>query len=151
MKPVYLEHQIAASPKTVMATATDFENCSEFISGIVKVEMLTEGPVGLGTRFRETRIMFKREATEEMEITSFDSDSGYTLSCESCGARYQSTFKYEPKDGGTLMSMTMVVTPLTFMAKVMGFLMAPMMKKMCGEILRDFEEIGAHAVAREGA
>ena len=134
-----------------MATATDFQNGPDFIKGIIKVEMLTEGPVGLGTRFRETRVMFKREATEEMEITQFDPSSGYVLSCDSCGSHYDSTFKFVSKDGGTLMSMTMAITPLTFMAKVMGLVMAPMMKKVCTEILRDFEDLGAEAVVREGA
>ena len=31
----------------------------------------------------------------------------------------------------------------------MGVVFAPMMKKMCKLILRDFEEVGAEAVARE--
>ena len=149
MKPIHVELQVPASPATVMAVATDFENCPNYISGIESLEVLTEGPVGVGTRFTETRIIFKKESTETMEITAFDPGSGYTIEAESCGSRYITKFKYEPSDGGTLISMDMEVYPQTFFAKVMGVVFAPMMKKMCALVLRDFEEVGAEAVARE--
>ena len=149
MKPIHVEHQVAASPAMVMATATDFPNCANYISGIEKFELLTEGPVGVGTRFKETRIMFKKESTETMEITAFDPNSGYTIEAESCGSRYITEFRYAPKDGGTLMSMDMQVLPQTFLAKIMVVVFAPMMNKMCGLILRDFEEVGVEAIARE--
>ena len=64
--------QIEAEPEQVFLLFTDIEKFPENLSGIERVELLTAGPVGVGTRFKETRIMFKRETTEEMEVTRFD-------------------------------------------------------------------------------
>lgn len=55
----------------------------------MKIELLTDLPVGEGTRFKETRIMFKREATEEMEFVEFDAPNVYTLGSYSCGCEFR--------------------------------------------------------------
>jgi len=58
-----LDKHIAAPPMRVFAAASDFRNAPQRIHGIKKVEMLSTGPVGVGTRFKETRVLFKKEAT----------------------------------------------------------------------------------------
>ncbi len=126
---------IAAPPDKVFAALSDFEHAAETIRGITKIEMLTDGPVGLGTRFRESRIMFNREATEEMEVTAWNQGRSYTLGCESCGARYASSFIVEPTSGGSRVTMKMEVKPLTLMAK----LMSPLGSLMSGSIKRCVE------------
>ncbi len=66
------EQQVAAPPEKVFAMMSDFANAPQRISGISKVEMLTDGAVGVGTKFKETRVMLGKEATETMEVTTFD-------------------------------------------------------------------------------
>ncbi len=44
----------------------ELDKAVERIPGITALEVLTDGPFGEGTRWRETRLMFKKEATEEM-------------------------------------------------------------------------------------
>jgi hypothetical protein len=138
-----ITRQINAPRETVFARASDFATAPNHIRGIKKVEMLTAGPVGKGTRFRETRIMFKREATEEMEVIAFDPPSGYVLGCESCGCRYRSEFRMTPRAGGTEVQMDFNVQPLTLFAKIMGFLMKPMMKMCVKEIAKDLDDLKA--------
>jgi len=141
MAGVTVKKEIAAPPERVFEAATDFANAAKSIRGIEKVEMLTDGPVGVGTRFRETRIMFKREATEVMEVTDFDPPRGYSLRAESHGCRYLSRFRFEPKDGGTELEMRFEATPLTFVAKVMAFLMKPMVGMVAKECGKDMEDL----------
>ncbi|HEX4954681.1 MAG TPA: SRPBCC family protein [Thermoanaerobaculia bacterium] len=148
MTGITIKRQVAAPRERVFAAATDFANAASFIQAIDKIEMLTEGPVGVGTRFRETRIVFGRPATEEMKVTGFDPPGSYTLTAESHGARYETVFSFAEKSGGTEVEMRFAVTPLTFMAKVMGFLMRPMMKKMLAMCAKDLEDI-AKAVESE--
>lgn len=137
-----------AAPARVFAAATDFRNGARIVKAITKMEMLTPGPVGVGTRFRETRTMFGREATEEMQVTAFDPPRSFTLECTNHGAHYATEFRLTPRDGGTEIAMHFRCRPLTFGAKVMGFLMRPMAKKLMAGCAKDLEDIARHAEGR---
>ena len=148
MAPLNFTLSIAAPLERVFDAFVDIEHWSNRISGITRVEMLTQGAVGVGTRFRETRIMFKKEATEEMEITALDPSHSYTLGCESNGCRYKSDFIFTEEGNGTALEMTFEATPLTFTAKVMSILMKPMMKKMVEMCSKDLDDLKASVEAK---
>lgn len=149
MAGLTLTKQVEGSPEEVFAVFTDLEKAPERISGIVKLELLTDAPVGKGTRFRETRIMFKKEATEEMELCEFDPPRAYTVKCESCGCLYETAFRFTPEGPGTKVEMALNAKPITFFAK----LMTPMAKLMLGSMRKamdkDLEELKA-AVESKG-
>jgi uncharacterized protein YndB with AHSA1/START domain len=126
---------IAAPPERVFALFTNFEHAAENVTAIKRVELLTDGPIGVGTRFRETRAMFGGEATETMEVTGYDPPRSCTLGAESCGARWASTFRFAPVDGGTRVDAEIVITPVTFLAK----LMSPLSKLMAGPMRKCIE------------
>lgn len=63
--------EIAAPRSEVFAAFADLTNLENTVKAITQVELLTEGPIGVGTRFKETRVMFGKEASEIMEITQF--------------------------------------------------------------------------------
>ena len=134
---------IAAPPEVVFRRAADFANAPQAIKGIVKVEMLTSGPVGVGTKFRETRIMFGREATEQMEVTAFEPPHRYALGAESHGSRYHSVLTFRPSGQGCEVEMTFDCTPVTFFAKVMSVLMRPMMKSIAKVCAKDLDDLKA--------
>lgn len=132
---------IDAPIEAVFARASDFAHAADFISAITRVEMLTPGPPGVGTRFRETRTMFGREATETMEVVEFESPRRYVLGATSCGSRFRSEMALAPRDGGTDLTLTVEVTPLTWFASVLGLLMRPMMKAMSKSCAKDLNDI----------
>jgi carbon monoxide dehydrogenase subunit G len=138
-----VERYVEAPPEKVFDRLSDFRRAPETISGIKKVEMLTAGPVGVGTRFKETRVMFSREATETMEVIAFERPTGYTLTCESCGCRYVCTFRVTSKGTGTNVEMRFAAEGLTWFAKVMGFLMRPMTKMCLKAIAKDLDDVKA--------
>ena len=144
-----LTNRVEAPIDAVFDIFSDIPRAAEMIDDIVRIEMLTDRPVGVGTRWRETRMMFKREATEEMEVTAFDRRKSYTVGCESCGCEYESTWRFDADGDATLVEFEMNYRPVTFFAKVMsplGRLMAPMMKK-CFE--KDFQAL--KVIAESGA
>ncbi len=145
---ITIQKHVRAPREAVFDAATDFARCPEFIEGITRVEMLTDGPVRVGTRFRETRKMFGREAAEEMAITELDRPAGYVLGCENHGCRYRSRFTFTPKGPGTDVTMSFEAEPLTLVAKVLSFLFRPMMKSMAKECLKDLDDLAAHVEAR---
>jgi carbon monoxide dehydrogenase subunit G len=129
------EKQINAPPERVFALASSFATMPERIPGIKRVEMLTDGPVGVGTRFNETRVMFGKEATETMEVTAFDPPRSYNLVANSCGCIYDSRFECTPSAGGTLVTLTFNITAVSFFAK----LMSPLSKLMSGMMRKCFD------------
>jgi carbon monoxide dehydrogenase subunit G len=138
-----IRRHIDAPPERAFAVASDFENIADRIRGITKVEMLTDGPVGVGSRFAETRVVFKREAVEEMEVIAFDSPASYALACESCGCAYRFEFRFTPSGSGTEVEVQLDAEPLTFMAKVFSVIFRPLMKLCLKEIRKDLDDLAA--------
>ena len=143
MTRLEIERTIGAPPATVFERCCDFANSADTVEGIEKVDMLTDGPVGPGTRFRETRIMFGREATEEMEVGVYEPPRRYTLLAESHGARYHSEFLFDEVPQGTRVKLTFDATPVTLFAKVMAVLTKPMQKKVAELLAKDLDDIKA--------
>lgn len=140
MKPIRMSEYVAAHQEAVFAAFADFENATKTVSAINEIEMLTEGPVAQGTRFRETRTVMKREATEVMEVTRYEAGKAYTLECNSCGAHFSSTFEFHAEGDGTRVDFEMTSTPVTLMAKLMSpisSLMAGTMKKCMAQDMAD--------------
>lgn len=145
---ITVEKQISAPPEKVFALASNFATMSERVPGIKRVEMLTEGPVRVGTKFKETRIMFGKEATETMEVTAFDPPRSYSLGCNSCGCVYDSRLDFAPNAGGTKINMTMTMTAQSFFAK----LMSPLAKLFAGTMKKCFDgDLEAIRKAAEGS
>ncbi|NOT31025.1 MAG: SRPBCC family protein [Planctomycetes bacterium] len=140
-----IARHVAAPREAVFAVASDFQNAPGRIKAITKLEILTDGPIRAGTRFRETRTMMGRAATEEMEITAYDPPRSYTLGGDSCGCRFRTQLRFEEKNGGTDIVMDFQAQPLTTMARVMMFLMKPMAKSMMKACAKDLDDIAAHA------
>ena len=109
------------------------------------VEILTEGAVRVGTRFKETRVVFGRGHAETFEVTELSPYRAFGMGCTSCGARYDSHFTFRPDGRGTIVEMTMTVEPLTTYARVVGFLMKPLSRKMVRECAKDLDAVAAAA------
>ncbi len=142
---------IAAPIEAVFAQASDFANAPKHVSGIKRVEMLTDGPVRVGTRFRETRVMFGKEATEEMEVIALTPPLGYVLGSESCGCRYRCEIRLSPSSNGTDVIMNFDAQPLTFFARIMGKLMGFMMKSVAKACAKDLEDLKTAVESRRAA
>ena len=140
MGPLVVSETIAAPPERVFALATDLHGAADRLSGIESIEVLTDGGFGVGTRWRETRKMMGKSATEEMWITACDPPRSYTAEAESCGCHYTSTLTFEPSGDETVVTFTFEGRPMTLLARLMaplGTLMAGGLKKMIAEDLAD--------------
>lgn len=136
MKPIVQDCEIQAPLPVVFEVFTDLGRARERVRAIEALEVLTPGPFGEGTRFRETRKMFGHSATETMEVRDFRPGQGYALTAESHGCRYLSTFEFTPSGAGTRVRLTFTAEPLTTAAKMMG----SMMSLMAGSVQKAFRE-----------
>jgi hypothetical protein len=131
----------APLPET-FALFADVDNAAGRIKAITKTERLTPGPVGLGTRFKETRIVFKREATETFEFTAFEPNVRYELTAASCGAEYRTEFRFAPEESGTRVDMTLNVRAVSLFAKLFSPLARLMMGTMRKCVEQDMADLG---------
>ena len=144
MANITVSTHVAAPIERAFAVFTELDKAAERIPAITSLEVLTDGPFGEGTRWRETRVMFKKEATEEMWVSGFDPPRGYSVDAESHGMRYSTVFSFTPDGDGTTVTWKFTGTPLTLGTKIMSpifnVLMKGVMKKcMLGDLeaLRD--------------
>ncbi|NDJ78427.1 MAG: SRPBCC family protein [Chloroflexi bacterium] len=122
---VRLAKDIAAPANITFDVFTDLNKAQDRIDGITRLEILSEQSHGVGTRWRETRLMFGREATEEMEISAFEPNHSYEVVASSHGANYHTIYTFTEVDGGTRVEMVFTGTPVSLVAKLMaplGFL-----------------------------
>jgi carbon monoxide dehydrogenase subunit G len=101
MTTVAVSNEIAAPLDRVFRTFTDIEHGPAHVSGIKKLEMMTPGPIHVGTRWLETREVVGRLDTAEMEITAFERNRMYTITHHKAGVRIDTTFWFEPFSDGT--------------------------------------------------
>ena len=154
MASITVSTHVSAPLQDVFEVYTDIGKAAERIPAITKLEMLSEGPFGNGTRWRETRVIMKKEATEEMWVTGFTPSQSYTVEAQSHGTLYETLFQFEPEGDGTNVTWTFNGTPQTLGAKLMapifGLFFTGMMKKCMRddlEALRDVCEGQASAQA----
>ena len=136
MAKVKFSRRIECPRHEVFQLFSELDELPNRISGIKGVEKLTEGPVGIGTRFRETREMFGKQATEEMIFTDFQADETYTVECDSHGTHYRSVYQFEPVGDTTDVNIIFEVKPLSLKAKILaplGWLMLGATKKILGQ------------------
>ncbi|MBW5486152.1 SRPBCC family protein [Streptomyces bambusae] len=107
MPEVVVEREMAAPAERVWRALTALESMPEVLSGVDAVEVLTPGPFGVGTRWRETRRMFGKEATEEMYVTACEAPQRYVAEADNAGMHYVSEFRLtERVPGRTTVRMT---------------------------------------------
>ncbi len=142
--------EIAAPPEVVFEASIDLESWAKHIEAITKIEILTPGPIGIGTRFVETRMMFGREASEEMTISELVAPERFVLTAENHGTRYVSQHLFEPQGDGTKLTFAFSGVPVTFLARLfapLGRVMMPSVVKAIEGDLRDLKkaiESGEH-------
>ena len=123
------------APDAVFAVALDIANWPQFVSAIETIELLTPGSVAVGTRFRETRVMFGRHATEEMTVVEIEPPRRFLLTAFNHGTAYRAEHRFAPEGAGTRMTLVFEGRPATLLAR----LFAPLGRLFMGSLQRQLE------------
>ncbi|MEU9660258.1 SRPBCC family protein [Streptomyces chartreusis] len=147
---VVVERRIAAGQGSVWESLTDLRGMVHVLSGVSGVEVLTEGAFGVGTRWRETRRMFGKEATEEMWVTLCEPPERYVVEAQSHGTHYVSEWALRA-EGPSATTVRMTFTGVTsggvagVLAKLLGNLGSRAVAKA---IAKDLDDIAAAVEGR---
>ncbi len=149
--PIEISQEVAAPASTVWDLITDIEHSPEFISGITSVERLDGGDsFGVGTRWRETRVMFGKSASEEMEVTAVEPGHSYTTEAQHGKAHYTSSLSVEPTGDDTcVLSMHFAADVSGVLNKTLGAVVGRLFEGSTRKAMqRDLADIAAAAEAR---
>ena len=141
---------VAAPPATVFAVTTEIGSWPETIRAIEHVEILTPGPVGVGTRFRETRTMFGKTATEEMTVAELDPPHRLVLTAYNHGTAYRAEHVFAREGDGTDLTLTFAGVPQSLLARLLapiGYLMLGALRR---QLASDLADLAREAERRHG-
>jgi len=151
MPRLQIERVIAASPEACFDALTDAASWPDRVTGVVRTEVLDEGPVRDGHRLRETRVMFGREATETFTFRDVRRPSGHALESASCGTAFRFEYRLDAVREGCRVTMRGDWHATTAFGRIVGAVTGPLMKgAMVKAIEKDFDELKA-SIERDAA
>lgn len=120
MNAITVSRQVAAPRQQVWDVITDLDRAPQVMPAIQKVERLEGDGFDVGTRWRETRRMFGRDATETMQVTAVDAPNSYVVEADGRDAHYRTEFYLVDDAGGTRVTMTFAAEPHGVASRVMA-------------------------------
>ncbi|WP_041451072.1 SRPBCC family protein [Hoyosella subflava] len=137
----------AAAPQ-VWEVITDLEHAADVLSGVVGVEVLTAGAYREGTRWRETRKIMGKEATEEMWVSDVDAPHRTVVSAASAGVVYTTVITLAEAGEATELTMefSSEAPPQNGLRKALHAVMAPLGSAVTKKMLeKDLDDIARAA------
>lgn len=129
MTRITVTRTINAPIDVVFRTVADIREFSKALPHVVKWEFLSDVQSGVGTRFRETRLMKGKEATTELEVTEHVENDRVRMVADTHGTVWDTVFSVTSGDGNTTLAMTMDANAYKLLLKLMNLLIKGMITK----------------------
>lgn len=129
MSRIKITKTINAPVGFVFRTISDIQKFSEAVPDIINIEMLSNNTSGVGTRFRETRLMNGKEVSTELEVTEYEENKLIRLFADSHGTVWDSLFRVKERGGKTELVLVMEANAYKLMPKLINLLMKKIMKR----------------------
>ncbi len=140
---------IHRSPAHVFAFLSDFENLPLWNYAISQTRRSGTGPVGLGTRYTQTRTI-PRPAVETFEVTELDPERFVAIRGTLGPFRSTSSYQLEAAGGTTVLTNAMHLEPAGALGLVAS-LAAPSLKKAVADNLQALKQLLEHGSTRSTA
>ena len=134
-----MSERIARSPKEVFDFITASDNAPRVVPSVKSMVKLTEGPAGVGTRYRETRLMNGKEAQAELEVVEYEPGQKYAVRNLTEGIETIYRYTFHPEAGGTRVDLVCEVKASGF-KKLMLPMVASILKKEDGDHLQRLKQ-----------
>jgi uncharacterized protein YndB with AHSA1/START domain len=98
----------------VFGYLVDSRNLTAWQSNLISIQLLTEGPLRVGTRFREVRRLGRRESEIQGEVTAFEPNKRFETKTIT-EPHVTVSYFFEPDNGGTRLHYKFVMHTSGFM------------------------------------
>lgn len=146
---ITVSEEISAPRERIWHLITDIDSWSDTISGIVAIEVIERPESGVvGLKWRETRVMFGKEAVETMWISAAEHNHWYETTAQNHGSIYSTRLSLVDSNDKVELSMTFAAQPTTLVARlmsVMTFLFSGTMRKLLQKDLADIRRVAESA------
>ena len=92
---------INAPVETVFDVTTDFKQAMSIMDNVVKIEILTDGPMQVGTRVKEVRKIRGKEAETVLVVTEYIPNQKYAVKSEDSGITVEYHYQFNAQANGT--------------------------------------------------
>jgi carbon monoxide dehydrogenase subunit G len=130
----FTEH-ITRSPQDVFEVLSNPARATEFLDSITESRKITDGPIAVGTRFFETRVVNGKEASAELVVSAYEPPTHVGISAEAEGIKVEYHYRLSPEGGGTRVNWTCELEA-SGLRKMMLPMVAAIMKKEDGDHLQ---------------
>jgi carbon monoxide dehydrogenase subunit G len=147
---LHVSREVAAPCARVWEIVTDLDAAPSVLSGVEELERLDGGEgFGVGTRWRETRMVFGKRATEEMEVTAVEPSDHYTVVAHHGSTTYTSGVSVASiGDDRCRVGMSFHAATSGVVGRVLGATLGRLFVGATRKGLqRDLDDIAAHAEA----
>ena len=131
---------ISRSPREVFDFITSSDNAPKVVPSVKSMVKLTEGPVRLGTRYRETRLMNGKEQHAELEVVAYEPDQKYAMKNVTEGIETVYRYTFLPEADGTRVDLVCEVKA-SGLKKLVLPMVASILKKEDGDHLQKVKEV----------
>ena len=145
-----LHRTLPAPPARVFAALAEPDGLRAWMPNLVRIEPVGGVASGVGARFRETRRMFGREASEEFQVTAHEPPSRLGLRVDgSQGSSGSGVYDFEYRlapagEGETRLELDASITGTSRVMRWLGWLLGGMYRKM---IDKDLDALARHLAA----
>lgn len=102
---------IDAPVKKVFEYSTNNDNDPVWMEEVVKVQKMTDGPIGVGSTFKNYVEFLGRSIEDSHEIVEYEPFTSMTISQKAGPVPFKATYLYRPLEDGTRFSMQIEAEP----------------------------------------
>jgi len=135
---VTVRQAIARPPEEVFEYLADASNNPSWQSGMVACTWEGDGPIALGSRYRQQAKMMGRPIVSLFEVTAFEAGRSISIATIESSFPIQVTRGVEPTADGCIAEAIVSGEPSGCFA-LLGPLMKPMLR---GSVTRDYKRLG---------
>ena len=129
MTQVAVERWIEAPASVIFKAVAEVEHLPATNPDIVRVDFEGDQKTGVGTRFKETRRMGKKEMVTALEITEWVDDERVRMVADSHGTVWDTVFTVTPEGDGARLKIAMDARAHKLLPKLMNPIFKGMFRK----------------------
>lgn len=131
---------IARPPQEVFDFITTPDNAPQVAESVTSSVVLTEGPIRVGSRFRETRLMRGKEEHADLEVVTYEPSQKYAVKNLTEGIESVYSYAFRPEADGTRVDLVCEVNA-SGAKKLMTPMVAAVLKKEDGGHLQRLKKV----------